>query len=130
MAKITGRVAIIVNGVRLLNKAGAVASGIGPGDGTPAVKRTNIVGDTAIHGQSEELVPARLEVTITDRDDVSIADLYNIVGASNTVIFRGATGGKAYSMNNATFMEPAAVTAGEGDTPIIFEGTGWTETTV
>jgi len=126
--KITGRAEILVNGVKLLNKSGAVAMNIGPGDGNAAVKRTMVVGDSGVHGYSEEIAPARLEVTITDRDDKFIADLYALDG-DGVVIFRTINGGKVYTMTGVACMEPGNVTAGEGEVPLVFESItgGWIE---
>ena len=127
MAKVTGRVEVLVNGQMLLNKNGATASGIGE-SGKPAIKREPIVGDTGLHGYKETIEVARLSVSITDRDDVILSDLAAING-NGTVIMRAAMGGKVYTMANATFLTPASVTAGEGDTKIEFGGPYWTETT-
>ena len=126
--RITGRVEVLINGVKLLNKSGAVAMNIGPGDGTPAVKRTMVVGDSGVHGYSEEITPARLEVTVSDRDDKFIADLYALDG-DGVVIFRTINGGKVYAMYNVACMEPGNVTAGEGEIPLVFESVsgGWIE---
>lgn len=127
MARVTGRVEILVNGVMLLNKNGASASGIGE-SGKPAIKRDPILGDGGLHGYKETIEVAKLTVSITDRDDVSLSDLAKING-DGTVIMRAANGGKVYTMANATYTTPASVTAGEGDTKIEFAGPFWTETT-
>lgn len=127
MAKITGRVEVVVNGVILLNKNGASASGIGE-SGKPAVKREPVIGDMGIHGYKETIEAARLTVSITDRDDVRLSDLCKING-DGTVIMRAALGGKVYTMANATCVGALSVTAGEGDTKIEFVGPYWTETT-
>lgn len=126
MAKVTGRVEVLVNGQILLNKNGASASGIGE-SGKPAVKREPIIGDTGIHGYKETIEAARLTVSITDRDDVSLSDLAAING-NGTVIMRAALGGKVYTMANATCVGSLQVTAGEGDTKLEFIGPYWTET--
>jgi len=125
MARITGRVEVLVNGQLLLNKAGAVASGIGI-SGEPARERKEVLGDTGLHGFTEEPVVAALEVTVTDRDDISLSDIANIFG-NGTVIFRSAGKGKVYTMANATCTMNLSVTAGEGETPIKFVGEMWTE---
>lgn len=127
MAKITGRVEVIVNGDLLLNKAGAAASGIGL-SGEPSFEIKEVIGDTGFHGVMEEPVVSALEVTITDRDDVSLDALSRIKG-NGTVIFRSAGGGKAYTMNNAFCTRNFTVTAGEGETPIKFIGGNWIEST-
>ncbi|MFA5037811.1 MAG: hypothetical protein WC479_11635, partial [Candidatus Izemoplasmatales bacterium] len=66
--KITGRIEVFVNSQMLLNKSGAVASGIGI-SGEPSMELTPVLGDTGLHGFTEAPVIAQLEVTITDRDD-------------------------------------------------------------
>ena len=127
MARITGRVEVLVNGQLLLNKAGAVASGIGI-SGEPARERKEVLGDSGLHGFTEEPVAAMLEVTVTDRDDISLNDIANIFG-DGTVIFRSAGKGKVYVMNSATCTMNFSITAGEGETPIKFVGQTWQEST-
>ena len=126
MAKITGRVEILVNGELLLNKAGASVSGLGK-SGEPNVKRTEIMGDTGFHGYKEEIVLAKCEVTITDRSDLLLDKLARING-DGTVIFRAVNGGKAYTMQQATCMGDFSLKAGEGDVTVTFQGPYWTET--
>lgn len=125
MARITGRVEIVANGKLLLNKEGAVASGIGI-SGEPGYVLEPVTGDTGIHGFSEKMEPARLEVSVTDRADVSLDQLARIY-QNGTIIFRAAGGGKVYTMQNATCLRGLSVTAGEGDTPLVFVGPYWTE---
>jgi hypothetical protein len=127
MAKITGRIEVFVNGISLLNKAGAVASGIGE-SGKPPIKREPIIGDTGYHGDKETIVPAKCEVTVTDRDDISLSNFAKIQG-NGTIIFRAARGGKIYTMHNATCAGDISVTGGEGETKLEFYGHFWTETT-
>jgi Na+-transporting NADH:ubiquinone oxidoreductase subunit NqrA len=127
MGRITGRVEVIVNGTPLLNKEGATAEGIGI-SGEPNFELEPVGGDTGLHGFKETYVPARLEVTVTDRDDVSLSDLARIKG-NGTVIFRAAGGGKVYTLNGATCMRNFTVTAGEGETTVVFVGPYWTEAT-
>lgn len=124
MPKVTGLVEILVNGQLMLNKAGAIARGIGISGEAP-VNKPAIMGDTGIHGFAEENVVPECEFTITDRDDVSISDLAQIV--EGTVIFRAKKGGKAYVLNDAWFAQPADITAGEGETTILYRGFSWTE---
>lgn len=127
MSRITGRVEVLVNGELLLNKAGAVASGIGV-SGEPNFELEPLIGDTGIHGFTETPIPATLEVTVTDRDDISIDALARI-RENGTVIFRSANGGKVYTMIEATCTRNISVTAGEGEAPLKFVGAYWTETT-
>lgn len=123
--KVTGRVEVLANGNSLLNKAGATASGIGI-SGEIAVQRNPVLGDSGFHGSVEENIIAQVEVTITDRDDISLSDLAAING-DGTIIFRAAGGGKVYTMNNATSQGNFTLTAGEGETTIVFYGPFWTE---
>ena len=126
MARITGRVEVLVNGVTLLNKAGAVASGIGV-SGEPNFELEAINGDTGLHGYIDKPVMAQLEVTVTDRDDISLSDIAS-VRENGTVIFRSAGGtGKAYTMQQATCLRNFSLTGGEGETPITFQGPNWVE---
>ena len=127
MAKVTGRVEILVNGQLLLNKSGAKASGIGV-SGRPNFALKMIQGDTGPHGYVEEPVPARCEVTVTDRDDIGISDLANI-RENGTLIFRSAMGGKVYILEGATCLRNFTLTGGEGEIEVVFEGAYWVEQT-
>jgi hypothetical protein len=69
-----------------------------------------------------------MEVTITDRDDVSLSDLAAI-NENGTVIFRTYGGGKVYTMEGATCTKNMKVSAGEGETPLKFFGPYWVEST-
>jgi hypothetical protein len=123
--KITGRVEVLVNGTRLLNKAGAIASGLGI-SGEPPTEQKEVMGDTGLHGFIEEPVVAKCEVKITDRSDVMLDSLARIKG-NGTVIFRTLGGGKVYTMKNATCVGNFKLTAGEGETEVAFIGAYWTE---
>jgi hypothetical protein len=127
MARITGRVEVLVNSQLLLNKSGATASGIGL-SGEPNYELAEVMGDTGLHGFTETPILAQLEVTITDRDDSSL-DALARVRENGTVIFRSANGGKVYTMNNATCKRNLSITAGEGETTITFIGPNWVEST-
>ncbi len=126
MAKITGRIEVLVNGNSLLNKSGATASGIGL-SGQPNFELTEVMGDTGLHGFTETPVVAMCEVTITDRDDIMLTDLAAING-NGTIIFRAAGGGKVYTMEGATCKRNFTLTGGEGEVPVSFIGSYWTET--
>jgi len=127
MARITGRIEVLLNGQLLLNKAGATAMGIGI-SGEPARELKEVVGDSGLHGFIEAPIVATCEVTITDRDDVSLSDIAK-VRENGTVIFRAAGGGKVYTMENATCTRNFTVTGGEGETPVKFIGGYWIEST-
>lgn len=124
MPRITGRVQIIVNGELLLNKEGAVASGIGP-NGVMPVEREEVLGDNELHGFKEVPQVAMCEVTITDRDDKLLSDLLSLTDC--TVIFRSTGGGKRYVIYNAFSTGIGNLTAGDGETPIVFKGSRWDE---
>ena len=128
MAKITGRIEVLVNGQLLLNKAGASAMGIGI-SGKPLFEKKLVMGDTGPHGYTDEPIAARCEVTVTDRDDIMLTDFASIPVGGATIIFRSAGGGKEYTMEGATCLGNFTVTGGEGETPMVFEGPFWTETT-
>jgi hypothetical protein len=125
MAKITGRVEVLVNGEILLNKEGAVASGLGI-SGQPNFEKEAIGGPGGLHGFKETFVPATLEVSITDRDDVSLDKLARVNG-DGTIVFRTAGSGKVYTMHDATNAGNISLTAGEGETKLKFIGPFWTE---
>ena len=127
MAKITGRIEVLVNGQLLLNKAGASAMGIGI-SGKPLFEKKLVMGDTGPHGSTDEPIAARCEVTVTDRDDIMLSDFASIPVGGATIIFRSAGGGKEYTMEGATCLGNFTVTGGEGETPMVFEGPFWTET--
>ncbi len=127
MARITGRVEVLVNGELLLNKAGATAEGIGL-SGEPNFELEAITGDTGLHGFAERPIMAQCTVTVTDRDDISLNDFAQVNG-TGTVIFRAAGGGKVYTMYNATCLRNMTLTAGDGETELRFQGPFWTETT-
>lgn len=127
MAKITGRVEVLLNGNLLLNKAGATAIGIGV-SGQPNFEIEQIQGDTGPHGYIEKPIEARCEVTITDRDDISLSDIASVF-ENGTIIFRAARGGKVYTMEGATCLRNFTLTGGEGEVSVAFVGPFWTETT-
>lgn len=110
----------------MLNKSGAVASGIGE-SGKPPVKREPVLGDTGLHGIKDSIVVAKLAVTLTDRDDVNLTDLAAIKG-DGTVIMKAAQGGKVYTMAGAYCAGDLTLTAGEGETKVEFFGEKWVET--
>lgn len=125
LGKITGRIEVIVNGQTLLNKAGAEASGLGL-SGEPNFELKEVVGDTGLHGFTEDPIMARCAVTVTDRGDISLDSLAR-VRENGTVIFRAAGGGKVYTMNNATCKRNFTLTGGEGETRLEFIGPHWIE---
>jgi hypothetical protein len=125
--RITGRVEVLLNGQLLLNKAGATAIGIGI-SGLPPMELEAVTGDSGVHGHIEKPIIPACEVTISDRDDISLSDIAS-VRDDGTVIFRAAGGGKSYTLANASSTRNFTITAGEGETPLRFEGLYWTEST-
>lgn len=125
VGRITGTVEILVDGVLLLNKAGATANGIGL-SGEPNFELKQVQGDTGPHGFVEEPVPAECDVTISDRSDITLNNLAGI-WENGTLIFRSRGKGKAYTMANATCTRNFTLTAGEGEVGVKFVGPFWTE---
>ncbi len=117
---ITGRVEVLVNGQALLNKAGAKAGGIAK-SGQPPFKRNPIMGDTGMHGFTEEPITPFVECTVSDNSDQMLTDLAEVAG-DGTVIFQAAPSGKIYTLVNAYCVNDFEVTAGEGETTVRFEG--------
>ena len=128
MPRITGRVEVLINGQLMLTKTGATTiNGIGlSGEGN--FELNEVIGDGGIHGFVENPVPATCELTITDRDDISLDTLARI-RENGTVIVRAAKGGKVYTMNSATAKRNFGVTSGEGDVAVTFIGNNWVEST-
>jgi len=128
--KVTGRVEIKVtadNGINttLLNKAGAVASGLGINR-----EREAVLYDGGVAGYKENIVQARCEVTVIDREDVLLSKLGEIF-ENGTIVFQATDGsGKQYVMNNATCLGNFSLTAGDGEVPMVFEGEKWQEGTI
>ncbi len=127
--RITGRVKITAGTDILLNKAGAKITGIGA-SGLAAVERKEVLGDVGWHGYVEEPVVASLEVTISDRDDVSLSVLSSLAGDDTNVVTVEPYGTtiKSYTLNNATSVGNFELTAGEGETTIKYIGSSWSET--
>jgi len=124
--RVTGRVEVLVNGEMLLNKAGAIARGIGI-SGEQNFELEAVVGDTGHHGYVERPIMAECEVKITDTDQKLLSDIARI-RENGTLIFRAARGGKAYVMEGATCLRNFELTAGEGEVTVRFQGPYWTET--
>jgi len=123
--KITGRVEVLLNGRLLLNKPGATISGISVSGQLP-IRRKAVTGDTGVHGYVEEVIIPACEVKITDRSDVMLSETLAVNG-DGTIIFRSAGGGKVYTMQQATCVNDASLTAGEGEVDLRFEGPQWIE---
>jgi len=127
MPRITGRIEVLANGNLLLNKAGAEANGVGL-SGEPNFELKEVVGDTGLHGFTEEPIMAQCAVTVSDRDDIPL-DTIARMRENGTIIFRSAGGGKVYTMNQATCKRNFTITGGEGETKLTFVGPNWIEST-
>jgi hypothetical protein len=131
--KITGAVIIKVNGDPILNKAGAVASGLGL-SGEASFEVEPVMGDGQFHGFKETPIMPTLEVSITDRSDVKL-DTYARIGigsSPDSVTFESRVGsdgklGKIYTLQNPVCTRNFKITAGEGETTIKFIGDYWQE---
>jgi hypothetical protein len=99
-------------------------NGIGK-SGEPPFEKKPVMGTDGVQGFVEEAVEASCEVTITDRDDITLDSLARI--ENGTVLFRRANGGKVYTLIDATCIGNFKVSGGEGETPIKFIGSYWTE---
>ena len=128
MPRITGRVDVLINGQLMLSKIGATTiNGVGlSGEGN--FELNEVMGDQGINGFVENPVPANCELTLTDRDDISLDTLARI-RENGTIVVRAAKGGKVYTMNNATCKRAMSVTSGEGDVSATFLGNNWVEST-
>jgi hypothetical protein len=128
MARITGRIELMVNGQLMLTKSGATnVNGLGL-SGMPNYELKEVIGDTGIQGFIEEPIAATCEFTITDRDDINIDTLAQI-RENGTVVVRAAGGGKVYTLNGATCKRNIKLKSGEGETTVTFIGNYWVETT-
>lgn len=127
MARVTGRIELILDGRSLINKEGAVARGIGR-SGEPNFELEPVLYDGGLAGFSEMPVLAECEVTIIDRDDVDLDEIAR-VRENGTLIFRAARGGKSYTMPNATCTRNFELTGGKGEVKVKFIGPYWIEGT-
>lgn len=126
--RVTGRVNVKVNGKTMLTKVGSTKlNGVGL-SGAPAYERKTVMSDQGIAGFVETPIEATCEMTITDRDDISLDTLARIYD-NGTVIVETAGGGKVYTLNNATCKMNMGITTGEGETSATFIGRAWTEST-
>jgi hypothetical protein len=126
MARITGRVSVLVNNVPLLNREGAVANGIGP-NGLVPFEREPVMTDNGIAGFKETAVEASVEVTVVDRNDIELSPLLELDGQDATVLFQAEPTGKQYKLVNVFSSGVATLTAGEGETALKFIGEKWYE---
>lgn len=125
MAVITGRVVITVNGQVLLNKAGAKIKGIGI-SGKPNFEVEMITGDSGVHGFVEKPIVAELEVTVSDKSDISLDAMAQLTG-DFSVTFNSANAGKQYSLQDPVCIRNFELTAGQGETTLKFAGSCWVE---
>lgn len=113
MAKKFGRATIRVNGKALDTEKGST---LDPG----GVKREPRPGSNTTSGFTEELVPAKVEVTVLFGEGDSLTDLNAIVGA--TVLFETDVG-STYIVRDAYCSEPVVLTEGEGKAKLVLMGT-------
>jgi lipoate-protein ligase A len=127
MARITGRIELLINGQLQLTKSGSVTvAGLGL-SGSQNYVLKEVIGDTGVQGFIEEPVPATCEMTITDRDDIKV-DTIARIRENGTIVVRAAGGGKVYTMNGATCTRNISLKSGEGETTVKFIGNNWVET--
>lgn len=101
--QVTGRVFIMVDGVRLASKEGAKLN-------LGGVSRTGVAGDSGVHGFSEKTEIPFVECAISHKGDT---DLEAIAAFNDeTVIFQTDTG-QTYTLRNAWLAKPPELTKGE-----------------
>lgn len=92
------------------------------GLGTP--KREAIVGSDGVHGFKEMPQVAYIEGTATDRGDLDLKALFNVVDATVSVEFAN---GKNGVLSGAWYAGDATVTSEEGEVAMRFEGLNYEE---
>lgn len=128
MARITGRIELLINGQLQLTKEGATTiAGLGL-SGMPNYELEQVMGDTGIQGFIEKPIAATCEMTITDRDDIKL-DTIAQIRENGTIVVRAAGGGKVYTLNGATCTRNISLKSGQGETTVKFVGNYWVETT-
>lgn len=101
--RVTGRVFISVNGLRLRSKEGAKLM-------LGGAEREAVVGDDSIHGYTEKLTVPGIECTISHMADTELKALADLTDAS--VQFETDTG-PIYVLRNAWLAKPIEMTKGE-----------------
>lgn len=112
MSKKFGRATVRVNGKSYDTERGST---LDPG----GVKREPRPGSNSTGGFTEELVPAKVEVTILFGEGDSLAEINAITDA--TIVFECDTG-QTYIVRNGYSAEPVQLTEGEGKAKAVFMG--------
>lgn len=112
MSQVTGRIFVKINGKMQRSKSGAKFN---PG----GVERTPVVGDDSVHGYAEKIVPAEVECTISHLAGTNLIELRNLVNA--TIEVETDTGDR-YIIRKAFVAEMPALTGGEGEVALKFNG--------
>ena len=120
MKKITGRAVVRINGEILPTKNDAKAAGIGGFERKPVMLST---GELGFVEDVEASIPS-CEVTMIDNDQISLT---TVAKTKDAVITFEVPGAKSYIMRNAFCKANLTVSAGEGETPLIFYGDPWEE---
>ncbi|MFH1998715.1 MAG: phage tail tube protein [Planctomycetota bacterium] len=118
--KITDRITIRANAEVLTTKNDAKLTGIGGFERKPVVGVSGVVGSV----EDVEASITSCEVTLIDRNDKLLGDIASLEGATITASVKG---GKSYMMRDAFCKANLAVSAGEGEVPVIFYGQPWEE---
>lgn len=112
MAKVTGRVSIKKDGQQLLNRSGWTFN---PG----GVRRNTQVGDSGVHGHSEETVAPSVSGNVSHTKALDLVELGK--DEDVTILFETDTG-QSYVLRNAWLVDPPELTAGDGEVSLTYEG--------
>jgi hypothetical protein len=110
MAQVTGRVAIIVKGVRLASKEGATLN-------FSDVEREGVAGDGGVIGYQEKTAIPQIECTIAHTGATRLSELQAIV--DETVSF-DVDSGTSYVLRNAWCT--SALSLSNGEVGVTFQG--------
>lgn len=117
MAKVFGRATIKAGGAILDSRKGATLD-------VGGVKRTTQTTANRVAGYSEEIMQAKVELTIPLTADVSLTDLQ---AQSDVTISFETDVGLTYSINHAFLLDPPQVGDQSGDVRLVYEGDPATE---
>lgn len=84
-------------------------------------KRDSIVGADRVHGYMEKPQVAFIEGEITDRGELDLDALLNMVGATVTLTL-GTTPSKTIALRDACYAAEGTGNSEEGNIPVRFEG--------
>jgi hypothetical protein len=111
MAQITGRITIVVRGVRLSSKEGATLT-------FADIGRKGVAGDTGVLGYSESTQIPQIEATIAHDARTRLEDYKAMV--DETISFDADTG-TSYVLRNA-WCDPESLVLSGGEVKITFQG--------